>query len=108
MAGPGTPPACAALAGSSPVKAVGRALAGLASEGSRAESVTTLRAAAVALRDVGSSAQGDLRSVLTEGAASLERLAASGGTDPVVLDAAGQALDRLGREVQAVCNFSFS
>lgn len=90
------------------MRGVGQALAGIAFEDTRVSAAASLRSAASALRDLGSQVQGSLRRSMIDGAAVLDRLAASGSTAPADFDTAGQALDRLGREVQATCNFTLS
>lgn len=108
VAKPGSPPICVALANSAPVKGVGRALAGLLSEDTRASAEVSLRAASGALRDLSAQVQGDLRGTMTEGAAALDRLGSGEAKDPAVFESAGQVLERLGRDMQAACNFTIS
>jgi hypothetical protein len=107
---PGSPPICAALAGSRRLRGLGgiidRLAISAANSTDAAAASADLRELAAELRGMATTADDGLRAPLADLAAALEGLAGPGLADEPTVDAVADRLVGLGSEVQARCGFA--
>lgn len=97
-----SPAACRELVGIPELVGLGEAMADMVDPATRPGAESQLGTASEALRSV--EADGSLRDELDDAADALDTMA-DGGLDEASVDAATSALDRLGEEAQALCDF---